>query len=105
QPGFEGLYVAKQLSLVIGGAARMKVAVFKRRPERRRAPRAQGFAGNYVVVAIDDQRRTARGAQPRSVDDGIAAGRNDADPFEADSAEVLRQPGCAFSNVFGVFRL
>jgi len=66
---------------------------------------AHGFTGNNVIVTINDQRRAAGGAQPRTVDDGIAKGRNDANPLEADALQMPRQPTGTLSEITDAFRL
>ena len=51
---FENPFVREELSLVVAGAAGVKVAAFHCWSERRSAPFAQRFPGKNIVVAVND---------------------------------------------------
>ena len=62
EPGLGGLQVGEHLPLVVGGPPGVEVAVADGRLERRREPGLQRLGGLDVVVAVDQDRRLARGA-------------------------------------------
>ena len=69
---FDGLEVHEDLALVVGGPARVDLAVAHGRLERRGVPELQRIDRLHVVVAVEEDGRRAFGAEPVAVDDGIA---------------------------------
>ena len=59
QVRFDGLEVHEDLALVVGGAARVDLAVADRRLERRRLPQLDRIDRLHVVVAVEEDRRRA----------------------------------------------
>ena len=66
------LDVHEHLALVVGGAARVDLAVAHRRLERRAGPQIHRIDRLHVVVAVEQNRRLARGVQPLAVDNRVA---------------------------------
>lgn len=79
----------QQRSLVVGSAARVQPLVPHRRLEGRRAPGPERLGRLHVVVAVDQDGRRGRGAQPLGCDHRMAAGRTDRNPLETGRAEPL----------------
>ena len=72
QVRLDGLEVHEHLSLVVGRSARVDLAVADRRLKGRRLPQLDRVDRLHVVVAVEEDRRRAFGAQPVAIDDGVA---------------------------------
>ena len=84
----------QQRALVVGGAARVDPPVAHARLERRAsATRLVVSGGLDVVVAVDEDRRSARPAQPLADDDGLAVRLDDLAGRETEPpGEPVRRP-------------
>src|ERR1700691_1006644 len=91
--------MGEKLPFIVGGAASIENVVFERWSEWCSAPFIQRFSGYHIVVAVDDHCRPAQSASPRGIDDGMTAGRNDANLIEAYAVQMPRQPGRAPSDI------
>ena len=69
QMGLDRLDVHEHLALVVGGAARVDLAVADGRLERRAGPEVHGIDRLHVVVAVEQDRRLAGRVEPVAVDD------------------------------------
>ena len=74
QVRFDRGEVHQALALVVDRAAPVDLAVAHRRFERRRRPELERIGRLHVVMAVDQDRRRARRAEPRAVRDRMAAG-------------------------------
>ncbi len=74
QPGLDSLQVGEHLALVVGGPARVQIAIAHGRLKRRREPRFQRLGGLNVVMAVNQNRRLARCAFPLGVDERVFLG-------------------------------
>ena len=72
--GLDRLEVHVDLSLVVHGAARVELAVAHNGLEGLRGPQLERLGRLNVVVPVEQRGRLAGGAQPLSVDDGVARG-------------------------------
>ena len=90
--GFDGLEVHEDLPLVVGRTASVKLTLSNGRLERRGLPQLDRIDRLHVVVAVKENRRSARRVQPLAVDDGVARCLDDAHVLEADSTHVIRAP-------------
>ena len=104
QVRFDRLEVHEDLALVVGGAARVDLAVADRRLERRRLPQLERIDRLHVVVAVEQDRRRALGAEPVAVDDGIARRLDQPDVLQADAAHLVGGPLGAAPDVGRVLR-
>ena len=86
------LEVHEDLALVVGRAARVDLAVADRRLERRRHPEIQRIDRLHVVVAVEQDRRRVRRAEPVAVDDRIARRVDETDVLQADAAHLVGAP-------------
>ena len=97
QVRLDRLDVHEHLALVVGGAARVDLAVAHRRLERRAGPQIDRIDRLHVVVAVEEDRRLARRVQPVAVDDRIAR--------RVDEPHVLHaRPCCSASAVHSAAR-
>ena len=92
QVRFDRLEVHEDLALVVGGAARVDLAVAHGRLERRRLPQIERVDRLHVVVAVEENRRRARRAEPVAVDDRIARRVDEPDVLQADAAHLVGAP-------------
>ena len=72
QQALDGFDLDVDLALVVAGAARVDVVAAHFGLERRRLPLVQRIGRLHVVVAVEQERRLARRAQPFRVDQRIA---------------------------------
>ena len=72
QMRLDRLDVHEHLTLVVGGAARVNLAVTHRRFEGRAGPQIDRIDWLHVVVPVEENRRFARRIEPVAVDDRIA---------------------------------
>ena len=86
------LEVHEHLALVVGGAARVDLAVADRRLERRRFPQIERIDRLHVVVAVEQDRRRARRMEPVAVDDRIAGRLDQPDVLESDARHLVGGP-------------
>lgn len=82
----------EHIAFVVGGSARIDPAVAYVRFERRAAPELQWVSRLRIEVAVDQNSWPARRVQPLAVDDGMAAGRQDAHSFNAGRLQAIRDP-------------
>ena len=104
QVRLDRLEVHEHLALVVGRAARVDLAVADRRLERRRLPQVERIDRLHVVVAVEQDRRRALGAEPVAVDDrdarasrsaGRSAGRCAASRRRSTRRSAGRPPACS----------
>src|SRR5215831_4352828 len=100
QVRFDRFHVAEKLSFVVCGAAAVEVLSLYCRAKRRTAPFSNGLAGQDIVMAIDDERWAIWSAQPRCINNRIAALRDHADTLQADVLQMPRQPVRTTLHVF-----
>ena len=94
--GLDRLEVHEDLSLVVGGAARVDLVLAHGRFERRRIPEIDRVHGLDVVVAVEQDRRRPGRVQPIAIDDRIAGRVEQPHMLEADALHVIGAPlGCA----------
>ena len=91
QVRFDRLEVHEHLALVVGRAARVDLAVADGRLERRRLPEVERIDRLHVVVAVEEDRRRARRAEPVAVDDRIARRLDQPDVLQADARASRRR--------------
>ena len=92
QVRFDRLEVHEHLALVVGGAARVDLAVADRRLERRRLPEIQRIDRLHVVVAVEQNRRRTRRAEPVAVHHRIAGRLDQPDVLQADAPHLVGAP-------------
>ena len=83
------LEVHEHLALVVGRAAGVDLAVADRRLERRRLPQVERIDRLHVVVAVEEDRRRARRAQPVAVDDRIARRLDQPHVLQSDAPHLV----------------
>ena len=99
QMRLDGLEVHEDLALVVGGAARVDLAVADRGLERRRLPQVERIDRLDVVVAVEQDRRRALRRQPVAVDDRVARRLDQPDVLHADPAQFVGRPFGAAAHV------
>ena len=104
QMRLDGLEVHEDLALVVGGAARVDLAVADRRLEGRRLPQLDRIDGLDVVVAVEEDRRRPLRCQPVAVHDRVARRLDQPDVLHADAAQFIRRPFGALAHVGLVLR-
>ena len=92
QVRLDRLEVHEHLALVVGGAARVDLAVADGRLERRRLPQVQGIDRLHVVVAVEQDGRRPGRPQPVAVDDRIAGRLEQPDVLQPDAAHFVAAP-------------
>ena len=92
QMRLDGLEVHEDLALVVGGAARVDLAVADRRLEGRRLPQVDRIDGLDVVVAVEEDRRRPLRCHPVAIDDRVARRLDQPDVLHADAAQFIRRP-------------
>ena len=102
QVRLDRLEVHEDLSLVVGRAAGVDLAVANRRFERRRLPQLERVHRLHVVVAVEEDRRRARGAEPVAVDHRIAGRVDQPDVVQADAPHLVGAPVGAAPHVGGM---
>ena len=102
QVRLDRLEVHEHLALVVGGAARVDLAVADRRLERRRLPQLQRIDRLHVVVAVEQDRRRAGRAEPVAVDDRVARRVDQPDVLQADPPHLVGAPLGAALDVAGM---
>ena len=80
-------------------AARVELAVADRRLERRRRPQVERIDRLHVVVAVEEDGRRTRRAQPFAVDDRVAGRLLDAGVLQADAGHLVAGPLGAAAHV------
>ena len=105
QVEFDRLEVREELSFVVARTATVQVLIAHDRLERRRAPFVQRLNRLHVVVAhkpalLDHERRAAN--RHKQADGGRV---NDADIFQSNVTQVIREPLSAALNVRRMLRL
>ena len=98
----DGLDVHEHLALVVGGAARVDLAVAHRRLERRGGPQVQRVHRLHVVVAVEEDGRLAGRVEPVAVHHRIARRLDQLHVLEAGGAARVGGPLGAAANVGGV---
>ncbi len=88
EPGLHRLEVGEHLALVVGGPARIEVAVADGRLERGRQPGPERLGGLDVVVPIDEEGRLAGRVQALGIDEGVPRGLDEVG-VEATGPEVV----------------
>ena len=104
QVRFNRLEVHEDLPLVVGRAARVDFAVADGRLEGRGFPQLDRVDRLHVVVAVEEDGRRARRAQPVAVDDREAGRVDQLDVLQPDAAHLLRRPVRAALHVGRVLR-
>ena len=89
QVRFDRLEVHEHLALVVGGAARVDLAIAHGRLEGRRLPEIDGIHGLHVVVPVEQNGRRARRMQPVAVDDRIARRVDEPHVLETNAAHFV----------------
>ena len=92
QVRLDRLEVHEDLALVVGRAARVDLAVAHRRLERRRLPQVERIDRLHVVVAVEEDRRRAGGAEPVAVDDREARRLDQPNVLQPDAPHLLGGP-------------
>ena len=104
QVRLDGLEVHEDLALVVGRAARVDLAVADGGLKRRRLPELDGIDRLDVVVAVEEDRRRAFGAEPVAIDDGVAGRFEEPDIGQADAAHLVGRPFGAAAHIAGMLR-
>ena len=104
QVRLDRLHVHEDLALVVDGAAGIELAVAHGGVERRRRPQLDRIHRLHVVVAVEEDRRRALGAEPFGVDHGMAGRLHETRVVQADAGELGRRPLGAAPDVGGVRR-
>ena len=102
QMRLDRLEVHEDLALVVGRSAGVDLAVADRRLEGRRLPQVERIDRLHVVVAVEQNRRRALGAEPVAVDDRVARRVDEPDVLHADAAHLVGAPFGAALDVGGV---
>ncbi len=89
---FDGLQMHEHLALVVGSSAREEIAVAHRRLERRRGPLLDRIHRLHVVVAVDEDRRRTRSAEPLAVHDWMPWRLGQVHVLQPDLAHLGRRP-------------
>ena len=104
QVRLDRLHVHEDLALVVDGAAGVELAVAHRGLERRRGPQLQRIHRLHVVVAVEEDRRRAFGAEPLGVDHRMPGRLHELRVVQADPGELGGRPLGAAADVGGVRR-
>ena len=104
QVRLDRLDVHEHLALVVGGAARVDLAVAHGRLERRAGPQLDRIDRLHVVVAVEEDRRLAGRVQPVAVDDRVAGRVDQPDVLQAGRPQRLGRPLGGAAHVAGVLR-
>ena len=96
------LEVHEHLTLVVGRAAGVQLAVPDRRLERRRFPQVERIDRLDVVVAVKEDRRGPWRSQPVSVHHRIARSVDQAHVLQSDPLHFIRTPRSTAFDVVGV---
>ena len=92
QVRFDGLEVHEDLALVVGGPARVDLAIAHRRFEGRRLPEIQRIDRLHVVVTVEEDGRRSLGAEPVAVDHRIPGRLDQPDVLHADPPHLVGGP-------------
>ena len=93
QVGFAGTDEGVQLAFIIVGAAGVDIAVLDERLERVGKPGFQGFGGNDIVMAVEQQGGFIRsGMQPLAVYNRVGGCGDDLDRLYPNAGELIGQP-------------
>ena len=104
QVRFDGLEVHEHLALVVGGAARVDLAVAHRRLERRRLPEIERIDRLYIVMPVEEDGRRTLGAEPVSVHNGEAWCLDQPNVLETDASHFVGGPLGATLDVAAMLR-
>ena len=96
--------MSEHLPLIVGGSPGVEIPVADGRLERRREPWLERLGRLDIVVAVDQERRLARGTQPFGVDDRMPL-RRDQLGFQPHGRQVVANEGRRSLRILVVIRL